>query len=305
MRFHDLIFKMFFLLSLLPFLVSEKVQDRFGLRINQQVEDSIFSGGNAVAEVDSEIFSEVSGLVVSRSHQGVIYTHNDRGGKAEVYLLDSLGSYLGRIKLKGAGNRDWEDLAMGPGPEEGKTYIYVGEIGDNLGKYEELHIFRFPEPEHLEEQMVVEPEKFTLRYPDGPKDSETLLVDPWNGDVYLLTKRDSSNVLYRAPADRLGAGTVELEKVMELPITMATGGDISADGKQILIKNYWVVYYWTREEGQTLEEAFANKPVQLPYKPEPQGEAIGFSANGNSYFTLSEKRFRVEPVLYRYDKKTD
>jgi len=211
---------------------------------------------------------------------------------------------LGKIKLQDVGNRDWEDIAIGPGPDADQTYLYVGEIGDNLGRYDELYLYRFPEPSTVEEKLEVQPEKFVLQYPDGPRDAETLLVDPWNGDVLIVTKRDSSNVLFRIPAEKLKADqTLMLEKVMELPITMATGGDISADGTQILVKNYWAVYYWTREEGQSLEEAMAEKPVQLPYKPEPQGEAIGFSANGNAYFTLSEKRFRVEPTLYRYDKK--
>ncbi len=83
---------------------------------------------------------------------------------------------------------------------------------------------------------------------------------------------------------------------------MAVGGDISSDGKQIAIKNYWVVYYWEREDGESIPDALSRKPVQLPYKPEPQGEAIGFSYSGDRYYTLSENRFRITPVLYQYVK---
>lgn len=301
--FSDLIFKLFFLISLIPFVISERVQEKFDLRLNNNIEDSLFTSGKKIATMEKAFLSETSGIVVSRIHPGIMYIHNDSGNEPEVYMLDSLGAYSGRIVLRNTANRDFEDIAIGPGPVKSKNYIYLGDIGDNSAKHEELYLYRFPEPNKLNEDMDIEPVRFILKYPDGPKDSETLMVDPWNGDVFLLSKRDSSNVLYKAPASSLGKEPTTLERVMTLPITMSTGGDISADGKQILIKNYWSIYYWTREEGQSLEEALAKKPIMLPYKPEPQGEAIGFAPDGNSFFTISEQRFRITPVLYKYTRK--
>ncbi|KEO75177.1 hypothetical protein [Anditalea andensis] len=302
--FSDLIFKLFFLISLIPFIISERVQEKFDLRLNSNIEDSLFSSGKKVAVMEKAFLSETSGIVVSRKHPGIMYIHNDSGNDPEVYLLDSLGDYAGRITLKNTINRDFEDIAIGPGPIKNKDYIYIGDIGDNASNHKELYLYRFAEPNKLQKDLEIEPEKFTIKYPDGPKDSETLMVDPWNGDVFLLSKRDSSNVLYKAPASAFNTeDPIVLEKVMTLPITMSTAGDISADGTQVLIKNYWTVYYWTREEGQSLEEALAKKPTMLPYKPEPQGEAIGFAPDGNSFFTLSEQRFRITPVLYKYTRK--
>jgi hypothetical protein len=51
-----------------------------------------------------------------------------------------------------------------------------------------------------------------------------------------------------------------------------------------------------------LEQTLSGKATLLPYEPEPQGEAIAFSPEGNTYFSLSEKKLRVNPVLYRYDR---
>ncbi|MBS9523852.1 hypothetical protein KI659_07475 [Litoribacter alkaliphilus] len=300
----DLILKLFFLFSLVPFVLSEKVQQRFDVRLNPLVEDSIFTTGEKVGEVDSKMLAEASGLAVSRIHPGLLYSHNDRGGKPDVHMIDSLGRHLGMIRLEGVKNRDWEDIAIGPGPEEGVNYIYVGAIGDNVSEFKSIQVHRFPEPAEIQERLTVKPETFTFSYPDGPKDSETMMVDPWNGDLYLLSKRDSSNILYKAPYEKLGPDPIVLEKVMELPITLSTGGDISADGKEILIKNYWVVYYWVRQEGETLEEALARKATQLPYKPEPQGEAIAFTPDAGAYYTLSEKSFRIDPILYKYSRKS-
>tara|TARA_R110002111_G_scaffold131535_4_gene196638 strand:+ start:386 stop:1315 length:930 start_codon:yes stop_codon:yes gene_type:complete len=301
--FIEMLLKLFFILSIIPFLLSEKLQKKYDMKINPQIAYTYFTGPKKVALIGEEFIEETSGMAVSRKNSSWIYVHNDSGGEPEVYILDTLGTFLGTIRLEGVENRDWEDLAFGPGPEEEKSYLYIGDIGDNFGKFEELIIYRIPEPESLEKEMTVSPEIIKLTFPDGPKDTETLLVDPISGDLFILTKREAKNTLYKAAGDLLKDGhTVELEKVMQLPITLSVGGDVSADGSQVLIKNYWVVYYWERTEGETLEQTLSGKATLLPYEPEPQGEAIAFSPEGNTYFSLSEKKLRVNPVLYRYDR---
>lgn len=301
MKFYtDLVIKLLFLFSMMPFLLSEKIYDKFDFRLNINVVDTLFTAPMVLGTLDNNLINEASGLVSSQTHPFLLYTHNDSGGDPDIYLLDTLGRYQGKIHLEGIKNKDWEDIAVGPGTDPNVSYVYVGDIGDNTSKRDKVQIYRFPEPSTIEKEMRVRAETFTLVYPDGPRDAETLMVDPWSGDLFVLSKRDTSNTLYRAPADQLEKGEVVMEKIMKLPITMAVAGDISADGKHILIKNYWVVYYWQRGEGESLAEALSRKPIQLPYKPEPQGEAIGFSANGDRYFTLSESRFRIKPVLYQY-----
>jgi len=305
MKFYtDLLLKFLFIISMMPFLLSEKLYDKFDFRIGGNVVDSLYTGPQTLGVLDSSLIDEASGLVGSKIHPHLLYTHNDSGGDADIYVLDTLGRYQGKIKLDGIKNYDWEDMAIGPGRDLHLSYVYVGDIGDNNAKRDRVQVYRFPEPAQIQKEVTVQAETLSLRYPDGPRDAETLIVDPWSGDLFILSKRDTSNSLYRAPADQLGNGEVVMEKVMKLPITMAVAGDISVDGKQILIKNYWVVYYWQREEGESLPEALARKPVQLPYKPEPQGEAIAFSASGDRYYTLSESRFRVKPTLYQYRNLT-
>jgi len=301
MKFYiDTAFKLLFLLSTLPFLLSEKLYDKYEFRLTGHITDSLYSAPHAMGTLDNHEIDEASGLVASQIHPFLLYTHNDSGGDPEVYMIDTLGKYNGKIRLEGVQNEDWEDIAVGPGAVAGSSYLYVGDIGDNNAKRDEILVYRFPEPKQLQEEISIKPEKIILTYPDGPRDAETLMVDPWNGDLLVLSKRDTSNTLYRATADQLDSKEAVLEKLIKLPVTMAVGGDISADGKQILIKNYWAVYYWEREQGESLAEVFARPPVQLPYKPEPQGEAIGFSASGDRYYTLSENRFRIKPVLYQY-----
>lgn len=264
--------------------------------------DSLFLPGQRVKEISEPALEEVSGIVFSHIHPNLLYMHVDSGGESAVFLMDSLGKSLGKITLLDTPNRDWEDITVGPGPK-GESYVYLGEIGDNAGIYPEIKLYRFPEPKKPGNYLEIEPEVAVLNYPDGAKDAETLMVDPWTGEIYILSKRDEKNTLYRVPSDAFSKKASVLEELIKLPFSSAVAGDISADGTQILIKNYFAVYYWERKKGESLTDALSRMPVRLPYVPEPQGEAIGFSPSGKSYYTISEKRFNIQPSLYRYPSK--
>ncbi|MCL6259114.1 hypothetical protein M3O96_08450 [Aquiflexum sp. TKW24L] len=295
--------KLFLFLYFFPSMLMLNIPQPKLVRLEKDANQNIFSNRIIGGIIENKEIDEGSGLAFSKTHDGLIYTHNDSGGGRKIFLIDTLGKGMGVFKLKGVWNRDWEDLAVGPGPDPTLNYLYVGEIGDNQTRYSNIFIYRFPEPEQFTEGMEVEPEILKLTYPDGAKDAETLMVDPISKDIYILTKRDSLNILYKTTQDDFAKGEAILERVLELSLTMSVAGDISSDGKEILIKNYFTVYYWTRNENETIEQALSRDPVILPYKPEPQGEAIGFQPNGKSYYTLSEKRFNIEPVLYRYNRK--
>lgn len=295
--------KLFLFLYFFPSMLMLNIPQPKLVRLEKMADQHVFTNQISVGTLENKEIEEASGMAFSRDHDGLIYTHNDSGGGRRIYVIDSLGKGTGVFKLKGVWNRDWEDIAVGPGPDPNLNYVYVGEIGDNQLKYTNIFIYRFPEPEQFLEAMEVEPEILKLSYPDGAKDAETLMVDPISKDIFILTKRDSLNILYKTTQEAFESKEAVLEKVMELPFTMSVAGDISADGKEILIKNYFTVYYWKRNENETIAQALARDPLILPYKPEPQGEAIGFHPNGKSYFTLSEKRFNIEPVLYRYNRK--
>ena len=208
--------------------VSEKTE-----AINQRI-DSLFLAGIPQGKLANPLLEEVSGLVASRRYPNRLYVHTDSGGEAAVYVLDTLGNELGKLVLFGLNNRDWEDIAVGPGPN-GSSYIYVAEIGDNEAKHEEIYLYRFAEPEQLQAIPSDAIDKAKLQFPGGPKDAETFLVDPVSGDLFLVSKRDTKNTLYRVPADGFEKGKVVLEKLHSFDFTSSVGGDVSRDGSQILI----------------------------------------------------------------------
>ena len=89
--------------------------------------DSLFLAGTPQGKLANPVLEEVSGLVVSHRYPNRLYVHTDSGGEAAVFVLDTLGNELGKLDLSGLSNRDWEDIAIGPGPN-GSSYIYVALV---------------------------------------------------------------------------------------------------------------------------------------------------------------------------------
>jgi hypothetical protein len=90
-----------------------------------------FGGPVSAGVVQHAPLQEASGLVASRTHPGVLWSHNDSGDGPRLFALTTSVGDLGVFTLDGAEARDWEDLAIGLGPEPGLDYLYAGNIGDN------------------------------------------------------------------------------------------------------------------------------------------------------------------------------
>jgi len=256
-----------------------------------------FQLGIPIKPIDSKDLEEVSGMVFGNTHPERIYVHNDSGDKPIVYVLDTLGNRIGKIKLLDVKNRDWEEIAIGPG-RNNLSNIYIGDIGDNKAEHKDIAMLRFAEPTNLDAEVVVE--KLILNFPNGAMDAESMFVDPISSDIYLFSKREKLTTIFKVSQEAFDQKNATLVKVGKLTFTGAVAADISQDGKQILIKNYFSIFYWERNLHETIEETLLKEPLELPYSPEPQGEAIGFTSDGSAFYTLSEKRFEFVPVLYRY-----
>lgn len=263
-----------------------------------------FAEGVQQGILEHEEINEASGLVASRRNPGIFWTHNDSGDTTRIFALSAQGEDRGVWTLEGAAARDWEDIAVGPGPVDSVNYLYVGEIGDNSAQYDLIRIYRVPEPAVASGAtggVLRDVETIICRYEDGARDAEALLVDPIDGRIYVVTKREPSVRLYRlVDLDRYEAGDTALfEHVATLDsIMLITAGDISADGGEILLKNYFEVYYWQRGESEDLADALSRPPLMLLYTIEPQGEAIAWGPGG--YYTVSEELQGIPAVMTWY-----
>lgn len=270
---------------------------------NEPEKDIYFDPAESRGEIENPLINEASGLAESLSNPNMLWTHNDSGNDPFIFLIDEYGKDQGTFELKNVVNRDWEDVSSGPGPEEGQNYLYIAEMGDNNAVHEFKYIYRFKEPLAGESEVIENFETITFQYPDGRRDAECLMVDPLTRDLYIVSKREDNVGVYRAPYPQSTEAVITLEKLGILPYHNIVGGDISADGGDILLKTYDRILYWSRPETSTVFEAMQKEPVPISYVAEPQGESIAWKKDETGFFTLSEERDGIEAVLYFYKKK--
>lgn len=242
-----------------------------------------------VGEVQNPDLTEISGIAVGRADPGVLWVHNDSQDGPYLYAIDPAGASLGRFELGGAFAFDWEDMAIGPGPDDAVSYMYVGDIGDNFEiRGGSITVYRVEEPSVATGAGVLpDAVAIDLRYPDGSPNAEALFVDPVDGGLYVVTRDTETTLVLRADAGVAGeAQTMELVATLDLGHEV-TGADITHDGAVIALRGEEHVRLFSRDPGTTIAAALTTEPCSAPSPDEIQGEALAFFADG-SYVTVSE-----------------
>ncbi|WP_328865909.1 WD40 repeat domain-containing protein [Streptomyces sp. NBC_00304] len=221
--------------------------------------------------------TESSGLAASRAHPGIYWTHNDSDDGPYVYAVDSrTGKTVATITMKGVGEpRDVEAISLGP---DGN--LYVGDIGDNLnGSWDHVWIYRFPEPKVLRD-ATVRATQFDVKYADGPRNAEALMVHPKTGRVYIASKKEGGGGLYEGPA-KLTAGSDNIfRRVGEVP--WVTDGAFSPDGKELVLRSYFSARGYVFANGRLGKDYSVESPLL------GQAESVTYTADGSALMYGSE-----------------
>jgi hypothetical protein len=253
--------------------------------------------------VDAAEATELSGLVLSHTQAGVLWAHNDSGDRARVFALRTDGRLMGSLDVPGAEAVDWEDLAIGPGGD-----LLIGDIGDNGSARASIDVYRVPEPRQPAVGGVTAPAtRLRLRYPDGPHDAETLLADPRTGELVVITKRlDGRSAIFTTRVPERGVpaqATLRGRGTLGFGFGgLATAGDVSADGRTVVVRTYSGFSVWTRRPGTSLAATLRRTPCsgRVSLMPEGQGEALALTRSGRSFFTVPEG---ASPTLRRYSAR--
>ena len=258
------------------------------------------------ARLEERAVDESSGLAASRLNPGLLWTHNDSGDGPNLYAFDAGGRRRGVWRVSGARAVDWEDMAAGPGPEPGRQYLYVGDIGDNRRTRAHVSVYRVPEPRVTPADAAstrgapreTEPAaELRLRYPDGRHDAEALLVHPATGDLYVVVKNgEPACGVYRLRAAQLTAEVNTLERAGEFrspsPLgSLVTGGAISPDGRRVVICDYLGAYELRLPGGARpadFDDIWRQTPAFVTLGPREQGEAVCYRADGAALLATSE-----------------
>lgn len=275
-----------------------------------------FDAPKVAGNVQTNLLEELSGMVASRAHPGVLYAHADAGAPARFIAMDTTGKTLGEFTLAAATATDWEDISLGRSPAGAGDFLFIGDIGDNAAREgtasprAEIRVYRLPEPVVVVGQTAVVQtlsgaEALRFTYPDRPHDAETLMVDPLTADIVIITKEnDGNSVVFRAPGATPPNTPTVLERITSVQFGIAgtdsahvTSGDISPTGDRVVVRTYTTILLWPRITGATPAagwvSTFAAAPRMFQQPVQAHGEAIAFASDGRSWFAAGEQETKI------------
>ncbi len=217
---------------------------------------------------DSRI-TESSGLTTDVEARAY-WTINDSGHAAVAYALNPNGKVIGALQYQ-AQPTDVEAVAMHD------HRLYVADIGDNLAERDSITVYYFDNAQARDQTVGYR--SWDFRYPDGPHDAETLLVDD-SGRLYVVTK-EAAGAIYAAPRQLQRHGTNQLSKVGEAPAAV-TDGTFLPGGKRIALLTYGAIELIDADKYKRIEE------LTMPVQEQP--ESLTVSLDKTSLLVGSEGR---------------
>jgi hypothetical protein len=236
-------------------------------------------------EITDPRLPELSGLA---SAGDSMLAMDDGGDRIDVYVLDGACAVAG-VRSADLDPYDPEDMALAT-----DGTIWLADTGDNNHTRETVALIGL-RPDGASTLT-------RLTYPDGPHDSEALLLAP-DGTPYLVTKEVlGASAVYRPDGPLADGATVPMTKVLDLGFTLTgtpggpvgragqllvTGGAVAADGQRIALRTYTDAYVWPLT-GSDVAGALSGSPARVALPDAPQGEAIAFAANNTDLLVSGE-----------------
>lgn len=243
---------------------------------------------------------ELSGLAASHRHEGIYWTHNDSGNAAELFAIRADGEVVARVRVKGASQFDWEDIASWV-DDEGQRWLAIGDIGDNFAIRRHLTLYIVPEP-MLEQTEVAVARTLRIHFSNGPRDAEALAVDWPNRQILILDKGVQPATLYAAP---LMKDSARAEPVATMPLLFpnapalvqplskdwrgaATAMDLTPDGRHLAVLTYRHVHFFERRDGESWQDAVQRRDDWRALPRLGGFEALAWDAAGRDVLICNE-----------------
>jgi len=253
--------------------------------------------------VEDARLHELSGLAESIRYPGYFWAINDSGDSLRVFLLSPTGSTVAVVRLQGAGAIDTESLRVAGTAQ--KSWVYIGDTGDNRAQRPQVEIDRFAEPEidvqQSNQDIALPCEQMILKYGDGKAtDAETLLVDQ-KGYIGIVTKSFLGSKLWITPQP-FSVTSQTLKLACEVPVKdwregngkyslLFTDGALSNDGKHLALMTYTHFFIWPTagDDLNSLAKVLLQRPKVLgKLPPLQQPESLTFAGNDQRLAVSSE-----------------
>jgi hypothetical protein len=238
---------------------------------------------------------EVGGLVASRRNQGLVWTSRRRGGDApELEGVGADGATVTRLHVQDVQRVDWVDLAIGPGVN-GRSTIFIGDIGDRDKSRAEISVYRVTEPlARTGEDVTEAAETLVFTLAGGARDCGALLRDPLSNKLYVVAKESGKDAPVFSGDALAPAGThAELAQVAQLKIAV-TAGDISMDGMHIALRTASSVLEWERDRNESVEKALSREPARIVALADPTAGSVGYAQDASLMLAVSGQVMRIE-----------
>ena len=220
-----------------------------------------------IGVVEHQPVNEISGIAKSSTYDNVYWVHNDSGGGARLFAIDSSGQVIipdfmtdrfrvGResvidgpplwpgTQILLSENVDWEDIALADG------YLFIGDMGNNSNARRDLGVYVVEEPNPRAVPSTRSLRFLPVEYPEqeffpGRRwhfDSEALFV--FEEKLYFLTKHRVTGEMATAKAGtnlyRLDSNYTDRKNVLTLvgsrtDIIWPTAASLSPDGNLLAI----------------------------------------------------------------------
>lgn len=201
---------------------------------------------------------ETSGITASGRYPGWGWMIRDSGHPASIYavrLAAGGGSVVREIRVIGADNTDWEDVAYARN-RDGTGRLYVVESGQTGRDH---YVYKVPEPDPLGSETAIRFRRYRYAYPRG-RHFNTEAAFFHQGRLVLVTKTSPARI-YRfeslLSSRRInrprfvgvlrGARTVSVTRV-------------SADGQMLIAANHVHLYIYRGVPGASLRQFVARRP---------------------------------------------
>src|SRR4051812_5592285 len=218
-------------------------------------------GVHLIGRIANSRITESSGLNQSTKDPGVYWTHND-GKRPHLFAIDREGKSLNELVVAQPFITDWEDIST-----DRKGHIYIGDIGNNDARRNQLAVFEADEPDPKSPLgMVKVKREWQLRFPKEPFDCESLFIKGGYGYVISKVFKDAKAEIYRFALTEQKEPVV-LEMVAQLKIdSPVTGACLSPDGKKLGIVSKGGAYVY--QVGKDLSKLTKQKPYHTKFRHE-------------------------------------
>ena len=243
--FQYILFFIFSFIIIIHFLAFDNSITKQKFCSNQYVQSDSVINSDFITPDDffllfPQLINESSGIIL---FNGGLWTHNDRGGKPEIYKIDTIsGKIIQTIKLKNANNHDWEDIT------QDADNIYIGDFGNNHGDRKDLKIYKIAKDQIPADNDNAEINASVIKFVYNDQknfikkshnhnfDCEAMIC--YNDSLFLFTKnwKNHKTKLYALPVI---PGDYKISHRDSYNINgLVTGADINLFTKEIALIGY-------------------------------------------------------------------